>query len=95
MEHIERYNLVKCIRAFLDAYAVLMPNPEDEFDYNGPDSLELYVFAKRLENGVNLSDIDYPFSEWSSGCYKPYNSKFGRNWHDFILKEISSLKKHD
>jgi hypothetical protein len=70
------------IRAFVDKFAVISPNTEE---FNGPDPHMLINAADLIEQGVKPDRV---WSEWGSGCYKPYSSKEGRELHDSLLKEI-------
>lgn len=87
---MKKHELSKRIYDFLDKYAAIRPDFEEGDDieekYASPDAYELLACAKRLEK--DEKPFRFPFSEWSSGGYKPYSSKKGREEHDFLLKEI-------
>ncbi len=72
------------IRKFLDTYAVKPTHLDGQF--NGPDPSMLEHAADCLEQGI---EPDRVWSEWGSGCYKPYSSTEGRKEHDEIIKELS------
>jgi hypothetical protein len=82
----ENKAIVKRIREFLKKYAALTPDGE----YNGPDSNMLEFAADQLEVNGPISRL---WSDWGSGCYKPYSSKEGRLEHDEIVNLIYSKMK--
>lgn len=78
--------LAQRIRNFLSIYGKRAA--DDPREWNGPDPACLEMAADILESGEKPN---VPFSEWSSGCYKPYFSKEGKEEHDAILKAIKQL----
>lgn len=93
-ESIEMKQLANDILDFLDKYASISPNYNPDFDddddkYTGPDPGQLKIAAIKLKNGQKPNRV---WSEWGSGCYKPYNSADGRKIHDDLLKRINNLK---
>jgi hypothetical protein len=73
MENIE---LAKKIRAFLNEFAVLNPNREDDDDekYTSPDAHQLLYCAECFKKSTIPTRC---WSEWGSGGYRPYISKTG------------------
>lgn len=82
------------IREFIDKYAALSPNydPEDNEDedgkYTGPDVYALLNVANQLDRNIKPTRC---WSDWSSGCYKPYSSKEGQQEHGEIMKEVNFI----
>jgi len=78
---------------FLDKYASISPNwdknDEDSPKYTGPDPSLLLAAAELIEQGIKP---DWVWSEWGSGCYKPYSSKEGQKEHNEILEAIKNYK---
>jgi hypothetical protein len=92
LDYIE---LSKRIYNFLDKYASIRPDYDPEHDdesekYTSPDASDLRYCADLLKNEDKPTFI---WSEWSSGGYKPYNSKEGRIEHDSIISEIKKIIK--
>jgi hypothetical protein len=56
--------------------------------WNGPDSDMMSCSAEMLRSGVKPNN---PWSEWGSGCYRPYNDKNGKAEHDAILRAIRGI----
>lgn len=83
-------DLPQRIHIFLEKYAALNPNKQDEDDnkYTSPDAHQLEACADLLKVGKVPSQC---WSEWSSGGYKPYSSKEGRDEHDSLVKEVYSI----
>jgi hypothetical protein len=90
VRNLPNNDLPQRIQSFLDKYAVLNPNKEDDLDakYTSPDAHQIQSAAILLSNGIIPSRC---FSEWSSGGYKPYSSKEGREEHDSLVKEVYSI----
>lgn len=90
-----RQKLIVFIRTFIDDYAAISPNYEPEYGgddkYTGPDPYQLLDAAHRLEQFGTIDRI--PFSDWGSGCYKPYSSLIGRRDHEFILTTLKLFQK--
>jgi hypothetical protein len=85
--------LSKRIYDFLDKYAGLNPNYNDDYDdidekYTSPDASMLKACADMLNKGLIPKRC---WSEWSSGGYKPYTSKLGNEEHDSLIKEINEI----
>lgn len=78
-------HLADRIERFLKKYGKRSPNGE----WNGPDSDMLDCSVEILRGGNKPN----PWSDWSSGCYMPYNDDAGRREHDAILNEIRRLPK--
>jgi len=77
------HHLADRIVRFLNKYGKRGQNGE----WNGPDSDMMDCAAEMLRNGVKPN----PWSEWSSGCYHPYNDQMGRREHDDIVSAIRKL----
>ncbi len=87
-------DLSERILKFIIEYAAISPNYDETSEdlddkYTGPDPYQLLGFVTLYEEGVIPTRV--PWSDWSSGCYKPYTSKEGREEHELILKEISKV----
>ncbi len=79
------------IRKFLKAYASISPNYLEGSDseyYTGPDPYQLEYAAEMLEKGEIPTRC---WSEWGSGCYKPYSSKEGHIEHNSITTDVYVL----
>lgn len=82
-------DLANRIDAFLAKYAAISPNSEDgEKEYTGPDPYQLQVSSELLKKDQKPYRC---WSEWGSGCYKPYSSKEGREEHDSIVSEVCDI----
>ena len=55
-----------------------------------PDASMLRACADVLAQGKKPSHF---FSQWSSGGYKPYSSKEGREEHDEIVSKLYEMMK--
>lgn len=85
--------LAEKIYKFLNTYAGIKPNwdsqRDDENDkYTSPDASQMKYCADMISKGLKPSQC---WSEWSSGGYKPYSSKEGREEHDYLVKEIYKI----
>lgn len=81
-------DLAAAIRQFLVEHAKPTPgyepgtgNPDDR--YNGPDPFELERAADMLERGERPTRV---WSEWGSGCYRPFGDRHARTLHDALVK---------
>lgn len=83
-------NLIQRIDNFINKYAAISPNySKGETDkFTGPDPYQFLMVANMLERGEKPKQC---FSDWGSGCYKPYTSKEGREEHDAIIKEVYKI----
>lgn len=86
-------NLSSRIYKFLDKYAAISPNWDEEYDldeekYTSPDASEIRTCADLLSQDI-IPDKCY--SDWESGGYKPYSSKEGREEHDLLISEIYKI----
>lgn len=82
------------ILKFLDKYASISPNwdgKEEDEKYTGPDPYQLLYAAECIEKGIKP---DYPWSEWGSGCYRPYSDKKGQQEHNDIREAIIDVIKN-
>lgn len=86
--------LAKRIYSFLEKYAGIRPDFDPQYEedyekYTSPDASMLRYCADML----NQEKIPQqrPFSQWSSGGYKPYTSKEGKEEHDYLVKEIYKI----
>ena len=83
--------LAERIFTFVEKYAVISPNWDDENGedkFTSPDVYQMLSCANELQRGNKPSRC---FSEWGSGGYKPYTSKEGREEHDYLVKEIYKI----
>lgn len=90
----DREELSARIRSFLDQYAQVRPDYDEEFDdpedrWTGPDSSLLELAADTLASGDVPDGI---IVSWNSGCFAPYVSREGRAELDSILSAISELR---
>ncbi len=78
------------IEMFIEKYAAISPNYKGEFDekYTGPDPYQLVAAAELLKQGTKPTHC---FSEWGSGCYKPYTSAEGREEHKNIVTRVYQI----
>lgn len=87
------------IREFVDKYAAISPNwnPEENIEngddeiegkYTGPDVYELLYVADQLDKNIKPTKC---WSDWSSGCYKPFDSREGNAEHIKLMKEINDI----
>lgn len=84
-------NLIDRIYKFIEKYADISPNWDGESEdgkFTSPDAYEMIRCADELKSGIKPLRC---WSEWSSGGYKPYSSKEGREEHDYLLKEIYKI----
>lgn len=90
VRNLPNNDLPQRIQSFLEKYAVLNPNKQDEDDnkYTSPDAHQLEACADLLKIGKIPSQC---WSEWGSGGYKPYSSKEGRDEHDSLVKEVCAI----
>jgi len=85
--------LAKRIIAFLDKYAGIRPDWDEQFDdeedkFTSPDASQMKCCADTLMAGNTPIQCH---SEWGSGGYKPYLSKEGKKEHDDLMKEIYAI----
>ena len=90
MENLDLYNFGKRVIDFVNKYAVKNPNYEDDSDnvYTSPDASMMLYSGELLMNNI-IPQV--PFSEWSSGGYRPYTSVEGFDEHLYIIKKIKEL----
>ena len=92
-EFIEMKKLVDRIYQFIDKYAGIRPDWDAQYDdeddkFTSPDASQMKYCADMISKGLNPQQC---WSEWSSGGYKPYSSKEGREEHDYLVKEIYKI----
>lgn len=92
-ENSEYKQLANDIDKFIEKYAAISPNYDPEYDneedrFTGPDPGQLSMASKLLKIGRKPDRV---WSEWNSGCYKPYNDKTGKQLHDSLIKRIKEL----
>ena len=81
------------IYKFLDQYAGVRPDWDAQYDdeddkFTSPDASQMKYCADIISKGLKPQQC---WSEWSSGGYKPYSSKEGRDEHDYLVKEIYKI----
>lgn len=87
-------SLANDIEEFIKKYAAKNPNFDPKWDeeeemFTGPDPIQLLMAAKQIRQGIKPDRI---WSEWGSGCFKPYNSSEGKKLHDELLSRIKNLE---
>jgi hypothetical protein len=92
-EFIEMKKLVDRIYQFIDKYAGIRPDWDAQYDdeddkFTSPDASQMKYCADMISKGLKPQQC---WSEWSSGGYKPYSSKEGREEHDYLVKEIYKI----
>jgi hypothetical protein len=58
---------------------------------SSPDAYQMLEAAESLQTKGFITHI--PFSEWSSGGYKPYLDKKAKAWHDALLVKLQPFVK--
>ena len=92
-EFIEMKKLVDRIYQFIDKYAGIRPDWDAQYDdeddkFTSPDASQMKYCADMISKDSKPQQC---WSEWSSGGYKPYSSKEGREEHDYLVKEIYKI----
>jgi len=87
--------LANRIYKFLEQYAGVRPDWDAQYDdedekFTSPDASYMKRCADMLHKEIKPIRC---WSEWSSGGYKPYNSKEGREEHDYLVLEIYKIIK--
>jgi hypothetical protein len=83
-ESEEHKQLAADIHSFLAKHGKRSAHEPDE--WNCPDAGELESAAHDIHNGVKLPRV--PWSDWSSGGYRPYNDPKARKAHDDLIHRI-------
>ena len=92
-EYIEMKKLSDRIYRFIDKYAGVRPDWDEQYDdeddkFTSPDASQMKYCADMIGKGLKPEQC---WSEWSGGGYKPYSSKKGMEEHDYLVKEIYKI----